>query len=258
MKRHRGRTYVAAAIIAALALTLFTIPHMLPYERLDRFDLGTLTARVGSGSGEWINVRLDLEGALTWTGHSYSVNGTGDYSYVELICIIHVEFTNVENVVIDYIKIKAVDDIDGSYHVYTLASNVAVSSSPYDSTFSTGMMSIDAHLDDVQADTDANGPYRVKYYITVQVSGTGTITGEALTATISYRWFNTYEYAQQGGSSGYDPIGGGGSVATWVPTPTAASLIGLTVLACLALWWAKRVVRVKNGRRRKGRRGARA
>ena len=248
-----GRTYVAAAIIAALALTLFTIPHMLPYERLDSFDLGTLTAHAGSGSGEWINVRLDLEGALTWTGHSYAVNGTGQYDYLTLKCSIHVEFSNAEDVVIDYIMIKAVDDIDGSYYVYTLASNVAVSSSPYDNTFSTGQLSINDHLMiDVQADPDPNSAeevYRIKYYITVQVSGTGTITGEALTATIGYKWFNTYRYYPLNAP----PSGGGPSAAAWALTPTAASLIGLTVLACLAFWWAKRVVRVKRGRR-----GARA
>ena len=250
MKRHRGRTYVVAAIIAALALTLFTIPHTLPYERLDRFDLGTLTARVGSGSGEWINVRLDLEGALTWTGHSFAVNGSGQYDYLELKCSIHVEFSNAEDVAIDYIKIKAVDHLDGSYHVYTLASNVAVSSSPYDNTFSTGQMSIDDHLvNDVQADEDAQGNYWVRYYITVQVSGTGTITGETLTATIGYKWFNTYAYQPLSSP----PSGGGPTAATWALTPTAASLIGLAVLACLAFWWAKRVVRVKRGRR-----GARA
>jgi len=116
----------------------------------------------------------------------------------------------------------------------------AMSSSPYDNTFSTCQMSVDDHLVfNVQADEDAQGNYWVRYYITVQVSGTGTITGDP----------HGHDRLQVVHTP---PSGGGPTAATWTLTPTAASLIGLAVLACLALWWAKRVVRVKRGRRGAG------
>ena len=240
MRQRTGhRTYVVAALIAALALTLFTIPHVLPHKLLtDKLDLGTLTAHAGSGS-EWINIRLDLESALTWSGHSYTVNGSGPYDYVQLKCSIHVEFDNVENVVIDFIGIKAVDHLDGSYHVYTLASNEPVSSSPYDGTFSTGQMSISVHFNDVEATPDDQDRRWIRYYIAVRVSGTGAISGETLTAEIDYTWFNTYVYKYASGSS--PP--GGDKISSWVLAWPGASLAGLIILACLAFWWARRELR---------------
>ena len=119
----RQRTYVVAALIAALALTLFTIPYVLRKETITTTaTFSILSGGAQSAAGEWINVRLDLEGALTWTGHSFAVNGSGQYDYLELKCSIHVEFSNAEDVAIDYIMIKAVDHLDGSYYEYTLAS----------------------------------------------------------------------------------------------------------------------------------------
>ena len=247
------KAYMVAGLFCVLAIALAILPQLLSSSTPSELWLHGLpiTMAANSGQGEWIEVRLSLSSTYR-PGHSYAVNGTGEYDNVELKCFIHVEFSNVENVVINYIKIKAVDGVDGSYYEYTLAGNVAVSSSPYDNTFTTGQMTIDAHLNDIQADPDPNQAeeiYHVKYYVAAQVSGSGAISGDTLTTTIDYEWFNTYDYGYLSSPSS-DGFGWTSWAITLIP---AASLTGLAILACLAFWWARRVMRVQRGGR-----GARA
>ena len=245
MQGHHRRTWVVAALIAALALTLFAVPYLLGSEIIET-TFGTLYANARGNTGEWISVKLDLGGALR-TGHSWTVNGSGSYLYLVLKCSIHVEFTNVENVVLEYVKIKAVDYVDGSYYVYVLTNNKAITSSPYDNTFSTGQIAIETHLSDhVQADQYDTDKYLVRYFVTVKVQGTGTISGETLTAEIPWKWFVSYRYScapSDGGHSPYPGEGdGGGGTISWVLIP-AASMIGLAALTFLAFWWARRELR---------------
>jgi len=251
MKGHRDRPWVVAALIVALALTLFAIPYITQEKVVREYIvLKTLDMRVYNILGELMDIKLDIGGELAWSGHSYYVNGSGPYENLEFKCSIHVEFSNVENVKISYIKIRAVCRQSLNYHEYTLAENVAVSSSPYDNTFSTGTMAISTHLNDIPAQADSSGNYHIEYYIAVKVTGTGAMSGKTLTAEINYAYFNTYEYSAAGGAGG-DGGGGGGGIKpppgvfpiSWAEIPLTISITGLVALTCFAFWWARRVIR---------------
>jgi len=232
-----ARAWVVAAIIAVLALALFIMPFLAPLAPSGQLEqsLAKLSLTSDGGvAGERISVELDLTGTFV-PGHSYAVNGSGHYENLELACTLAVEYENAEDVVINYVRIRAEDCLDGSYYTYPLASSVAVNTNPYQDEFSI-TKSISDHLFlDVSADEDADGYYWVRYFIAVKVSGTGSYSGDPLVVVIDYTWFNTYYYC-------YIPPGGGldGSIS-WVVWGTSTA--GLIVLAVLAFWWARRVIR---------------
>jgi len=142
----------------------------------------------------------------------YEVDGTyKSQEQVTLSYSLSVSYSNVENIQAT-VKIKAIDSGDNSYYEYALASSKTLSgSSPISDSGST-QKSITQHLTDIDASlTGAT----VNYQIYCQVTATGTISGDTLTAEVAYTQFGSLEYQRSTESSS----------AEVTPTVSVASIL---------------------------------
>ena len=243
-KRRRFDTALLVLIIVALALAGFAGYYF--YSSLTEAPTPGATAETSTSAraetpyGESLEISLNTgtETSASWqasyTGSSsqnvYTVNGTyKEQEQVTLSYSLTVTYSNVENIQITNLYIKAVDAADQSSYTYTLASNKALSgASPISDSGST-TRSITDHLTDCQASTTSA---TIKYYIYCQVQGTGSISGQTLTATISETWFATLDY-QQSSESAEASVTPSVTVASWwelATTPEGLAIIALTVM----------------------------
>lgn len=128
----------------------------------------------------------------------YEVNSTyKSQELVELGYTLSVTYSQVSNIEAT-VKIKAIDDADDSEYEYTLANAKSLSgASPINDNGNT-QPSITTHLGHVVASTtDAT----IYYQIYAQVTATGTVSGETLTATIPYTKFGALHFEQSSESS---------------------------------------------------------
>ena len=218
---------------------------------------GTSTARAETPYGESLEIRLGsgAQTSASWLAaeastsqNVWTVNGTyKSQAQVTLGYSITITYSNVNNIKIVLLYIKAVDAADNSNYQYTLASNKALSgSSPITDSGST-TKTISQHLTDCQASTSSA---QIKYYIYCQVQATGTISGQTLTATVSETWFATLNY-QQSTESASASVTPTVSVASWwglAASPEGLAVIGMAVLVVLV------AVCYKPKRRGRGRR----
>jgi hypothetical protein len=203
---------------------------------------GTSTAKAETPYGESLEIKLGsgaqtsaswLAAESTSSQNVWTVNGTyKSQAQVTLGYSLSVTYSNVNNIKIVNLYIKAVDAADSSSYTYTLASNKALSgSSPISDSGST-TKTISQHLTDCQASTSSA---QIKYYIYCQVQGTGAISGQTLTATISETWFCTLNY-QQSTESASASVTPTVSVASWwgfASSPEGLAIIGMAVLVVL-------------------------
>jgi len=171
----------------------------------------------------------------------YQVNGTyKSQEQVTLSYSLSVTHSNVEDIHAT-VKIKAVDKSDNSNHEYTLASSKSLSgSSPISDSGST-QKTIAQHLTDVDASlTSAT----VKYEVYCQVTATGSISGETLTATISYTPFGCLQY-QRSSESSEANVTPSVSVSSWLddylglPGETVLNFFALASLLSAYIVWRR-------------------
>ena len=212
--------------------------------------------------GEKIEIHLDTgtetQGQASWMAsysetasqNVYTVDGTyADQEQVTLSYSLTVTYSNVENIKAT-VKIKAVDDSDSSYYEYVLASAKSLTgTSPISDSGSTTRSIVD-HLTDCDASTSSA---TIKYHIYCKVTGTGSISGETLTAEIPYTQFCSHSY-QQSTESATAEVTPTVSVASWLDalnSPEGAAVVVSVVLLILIVFVAVR----KPKRRSSGGRG---
>jgi len=153
-----------------------------------------------SGSASWF--QQNPEAVASWfasyqNGDSqnvYTVNST--YKSQETVTIaasLAVTWSNVQSLSAT-VKVKAIDKgTPANNHEYTLANNVDIQAgSPTSDNWDT-TPSISAHLTSIGGSTTSE---TVEYQVYCQVTATGTISGDTLTATIVYTPYGTLVYAQ--------------------------------------------------------------
>jgi len=197
-----------------------------PYgEKLEiKLNTGTQT----SGSASWLASYQDSASQQV-----YTVDGTyKSQEQVTLSYSLTVTYSNVNNIQAT-VKIKAVDDSDSSYYEYTLANAKALSGTSPISDSGSVQRSITQHLTDCDASTSSA---TIKYHIYCQVTGTGSISGQTLTATVPYTQFASHSYQQETESTEAE-VTPTVSVASWydmVNSPEfAAIVVCLLVLTVL-------------------------
>jgi len=131
----------------------------------------------------------------------YEVNST--YKSQEQVTMDYdadVTYANVGSIEITA-KIKAIDKLDDSEYIYTLADGKSISGvSPINDGDSV-VPTISAHLASIVASTtDAT----ISYEIFVEVTAVGSVSGDTLTATVPYTVFGCLQYEQTGESSQTD------------------------------------------------------
>lgn len=142
------------------------------------------------------------------------------------------------------VKIKALDKgTPANNHEYTLATEKALSgASPISDDGSTAP-SISAHLTSIGGSTTDEV---VQYQIYCQVTALGTVSGETLTATISYTPFGTLHYVKSSESSTADVVPSI-NVTSWLDE--ALGLPGETIMTALAaMTVAATVILIRRGR----------
>ncbi len=160
----------------------------------------------------------------------YDVNGT--YKSQEEVTLEYsasVTYASVSNIEITA-KIKAIDKgTPANFNEYTLASSKSISGASPISDDGSTTPSIVQHLTDIGGSTTSE---TVQYQIYAQVTATGTVSGDTLTATIEYTPFGTLVYTQTSESS----------QAEVTPTVSVASFIddylglpGETIMTTLAI-----------------------
>jgi len=159
----------------------------------------------------------------------YEVNSTyKEQEQVTLSYDLDVTYANVESIEAT-VKIKAIDKADDSYEEYTLANAKSLSGASPINDDGSVQKSIATHLGEVDASvTDAT----VSYQIYCQVTATGTVSGETLTATISYTAFGCLHYVRSSESSTAD-VTPSVNVASYFDE--ALGLPGETILTTLAV-----------------------
>ena len=186
-----------------------------PYGESISIKLGSGTET--SGSASIIEVTMPASWQASYQGQDqqnvYAVNDT--YKSQEQVTLeydLTVTYTNVGSIKAT-VKIKAIDKgTPANFYEYTLASLKSLSgASPINDEGST-QKTISAHLTDVGGSTTDE---EVQYQIYAQVTATGSVSGETLTATISYTPFGTLHYVQSSESSTAD-VTPTVSVAAWV------------------------------------------
>jgi len=202
-----------------------------PYgERLQiKLNTGTET----SGSASWLASYSD-----TASQNVYTVDGTYvDQEQVTLSYSLSVSYSNVENIQAT-VKIKAVDSADSSYYEYVLANAKSLSgTSPISDSGST-TCSIVSHLTDCDASTTSA---TINYEIYCKVTGTGSISGQTLTAEVPYTQFASHSY-QRSTEEATATVTPSISVQSWydiVNSPEAAA-IAVTALLVIAAFAAAR------------------
>jgi hypothetical protein len=142
----------------------------------------------------------------------YDVNGT--YKSQEQVtlsytlAVTHASVTGITATV----KIKAIDNADASYYEYTIANAKALSGASPIADDGEVVKTIATHLSEITASATSA---TVVYQIYCQVTATGSVSGETLTATVSYTQFGCLEYTRTSESSS----------AEVTPTVSVASVI---------------------------------
>lgn len=211
------RTLLVLALIITLGGALAYVA-LTPIAVQGAVTGGTSTAEAETPYGESLNIELTSDsstsGAASWLNswmasyqdsdsqNVYTVNST--YKSQEQVTLQYsasVTHSNVESITITA-KIKAIDKgTPANFHEYALATAKALSgASPISDSGST-VPTILAHLTSVGGSTTSE---TVQYQIYAQVSATGSISGDTLTATIAYTPFGTLVYTQSSESSAAD------------------------------------------------------
>jgi len=164
-----------------------------------------------SGSASWFQRNPDS--VASWfaslqdsdSQDVYEVNST--YKSQEQVTIqaqLAVTHSNIDDLHAT-VKVKAIDKgTPSNNHEYTLANNVDIyAASPTDDSWST-TPSISTHLTDVGGSTTSE---TVQYQIYCEVTATGSISGDTLTATIAYTPYGTlvYEKSSEQNSANVTP-----------------------------------------------------
>ena len=235
-RKHVGIGVAIAALALIILLVIFVsgqqfIPGVYaqakhsasaetPFGESIHINLGTSAQT--SGSASWLAATAQVSQNV-WT-----VNGTyKSQAQVTLGYSLQVSYTNVQNIQIVSLYIKALDAADNSNYQYVLASSKSLSGpSPISDSGST-TKTISQHLSDCQASTSSA---QIKYYIYCKVQGQGTISGQTLVAEITETWFCTLDY-QQSTESSQATVTPSVTVASWTDATAAVPLIS----GCLGL-----------------------
>lgn len=218
MKHITQRTLLIATILSLLTAATYTalattehIPGAInrgqntaqtetPYGESLEINLNTGSKTTGEAS--WITKNTPWMASYTdsQTQNVYTVNGTyKSQEQVTLDYSLTVTHANIENIQAT-VKIKAYDSGNPSTntHEYNLATGETLTgSSPITDTGST-TASITQHLTDIGGSTTS---ITTGYDIYCQVTATGTISGDTLTASIPYTHFGGLTYQQTSESS---------------------------------------------------------
>ncbi|MFZ7138681.1 MAG: hypothetical protein ACOWW1_09735 [archaeon] len=210
-RAEQTKLYIAVALVVLLVVAcigLYFFPSTASNINLN--GIQATDTQEGSAStpyGESLDISLTT-GAETNTGASwlasysdsdsqnvYTVNGT--YKSQEQVTLgysLSVSYSNVENIQINNLYIKAVDTSDSSEYSYNLATSKSLSgTSPIGDSDST-TATISQHLASIGASSTGA---TVDYYIYAQVRATGTISGLTLTAEVTETEFATLVYSQE-------------------------------------------------------------
>jgi len=258
----RGRKWLILLLIIAVALGgvgyyILSTPRIISGIGIAK----TTSATAETPYGEKLEIKLtsgtETSGSASWLAsysetvsqQVYTVNGTyKDQEQVTLSYSLSVSYSNVENIKAT-VKIKAVDEADNSYHEYVLANAKALSgASPISDSGSVQRTIVD-HLTDADASTSSA---TIQYHIYCQVTGTGSISGETLTATIPYTQFSKLQYQRETESATAD-VSPTVSVASWyeiLNSPEGAAIVVCIVLLIVIVFAA---VRKPKGRSSGGR-----
>lgn len=197
-----------------------------------------------SGAASWFE--QNPEAVASWLAsisdsdsqNVYEVNSTyKSQEQVELSADLAVTHSNVNSLTAT-VKIKAIDKgTPANEYEYTLANAVDIyAASPTSDSWST-TPSISTHLTSIGGSTTSE---TVQYQIYCQVTATGSISGDTLTATISYTPYGTlvYERSSESNDASVTPSVSVSSVydqRLGLPDGTILVLSCLTVVA-LSAW----------------------
>jgi len=259
--RKQQRLYMAVAciIFCAVIAVVAAYPLIQPAP-VTSTAAGAQAAATQQGSastpyGESLSIRLSTGAQTTgasWladyiqsaTQNVWTVNGTyKSQAQVTLGYSLSVTYTQVTNIQVVNLYIKAVDAADSSSYTYTLASSKALSGSSPISDSNSTTKTISQHLTDVAA----TSPATVKYYIYCKVTAVGSVSGQTLTAEIVETYFTTLVYTQQTESTNTS-VTPTVSVASWAQVADAAAVFGIAVLVAVLVY-----VVVSDGKKRKKR-----
>jgi len=217
---------IAIILVAYIAFTPVTITGAT--------TTGSNTAEASTPYGEKIGITIgsgsttsgeasiiDLTKVASWVAsysdstsqNVYDVNGT--YKSQEIVTLsysLSVTHSSVSNIQAT-VKVKAIDkDTPANNHEYTLANAKTLSGASPISDNGNTQPTISQHLTSIGGSTTSEN---IEYQIYCQVTATGTVSGETLTATVNYTPFGTLEYTQTSESS----------TAEVTPTVSVASII---------------------------------
>ena len=209
---------ILLVLVAAGAYVALGQPSFMPGAEVS----GTSSSSAETPYGESIEISIggeaETSGAASWfqqhpeavaswiasyqdstSQNVYEVNST--YKSQEDVTIdadLAVTWSNVESLTAT-VKVKAVDKgTPANSHEYTLANAVSIqAASPTSDSWST-TPSILTHLTSIGGSTTSE---TVQYQIYCQVTATGTISGDTLTATIAYTPYGTLVYEQSSESN---------------------------------------------------------
>lgn len=232
----KGQKWLVLLLLIALigggvGYYILSTPKIIPGIAITK----TTTAKAETPYGESIEVTLNTgtqtSGSASWVAATatasqdvYTVNGTyKSQEQVTLSYSLSVSYSNVESIKAT-VKIKAIDESDSSFHEYTLASAKALSgTSPISDSGST-TVGISTHLTDAGASTTSA---TIQYHVYCEVTATGSISGETLTATIPYTQFSKLVYERHTEQTTAD-VTPTVSVASWydiLNSPEGAALV---------------------------------
>ncbi|MFH2111756.1 MAG: hypothetical protein ABIJ47_10920 [Candidatus Bathyarchaeota archaeon] len=174
------------------------------------------------------------------TQNVYAVNAT--YKSQEVVTMsysLSVTYSNV-NTIAATVKVKAIDKADASMHEYTIANAKSISGASPIADNGNTQPTITQHLTDITASATSAS---VKYQIYCLVTGTGTVSGDTLTATVEYTDFGCLSYVRSTEASNAE-VTPTVSVASWVDDalglPNGSAL---TIVAIVAIVAAYKVVK---------------
>jgi len=217
---------IAIILVAYIAFTPVTITGAT--------TTGSNTAEASTPYGESIGITIgsgsttsgeasiiNLAQVASWVAsysdsdsqNVYDVNGSyKSQEQVTMSYSLSVTYSSVTNIHAT-VKVKAIDKgTPTNYHEYVLANTKSLSGASPISDNGQTQPSISTHLTDIGGSTTSE---TVQYQIYCQVTATGSVSGETLTATVNYTPFGTLEYTRTSESS----------AAEVTPTVSVASVI---------------------------------
>jgi len=247
-----------AQILVVLAIILVGFIALKPVFIAGAFEKATNTAsdstpygesidiKIGSGSqttgqASLITVALPASWLASYSDSSsqnvYTVDGVyKSQEQVTLSYSLTVTYANVNNLAAT-VKIRAIDTADSSSYDYILANSKALTGASPVTDSGQVQKSINQHLTDIQASTSGA---TVEYQIYAQVTGTGTVSGETLTATVPFTQFGQLTYSQSSESSSAE-VTPQVSVASYVDEASSALydnlwliVVALAFAVCMA------------------------